>query len=118
VTVVLPNRARRYPLACAEDAGRIGLRVPLLEGELAPLSEADWPVLQSSANPSGGRDAARVQDVDPRIRMGVDMVLDGGELPGTASTVVSLVRYEEDGSYEVLRDGALPAGELAGRLGG
>jgi L-threonylcarbamoyladenylate synthase len=112
VTVVLPNRARRYPLACGEDAGRIGLRVPLLEGELAPLSEADWPVLQSSANPSGGRDAARVQDVDPRIRMGVDMVLDGGELPGTASTVVSLVGYEEDGSYEVLRPGALPSSAL------
>jgi L-threonylcarbamoyladenylate synthase len=118
VTAVLPNRARRYPLACGEDAGRIGLRVPLLEGELAPLAEADWPVLQSSANPSGGRDAARVQDVDPRIRMGVDMVLDGGELPGTASTVVSLVRYEEDGSYDVLRAGALPADELAARLGG
>ena len=112
VTVVLPNRARRYPLACGEDAGRIGLRVPLLEGELAPLSAADWPVLQSSANPSGGSDAARVQDVDPRIRMGVDMVLDAGELPGTASTVVSLVGYEEDGSYEVLRAGALPSSAL------
>jgi L-threonylcarbamoyladenylate synthase len=118
VTVVLPNRARRYPLACGDDAGRIGLRVPLLEGELAPLSEADWPVLQSSANPSGGSDAARVEDVDPRIRMGVDMVLDAGELPGTPSTVVSLVAYEQDGTYEVLREGALPKDELAERLGG
>jgi L-threonylcarbamoyladenylate synthase len=112
VTVVLPNRARRYSLASGDDAGQIGLRVPLLEGELAPLLEADWPVLQSSANPSGGRDAARVADVDPRIRMGVDMVLDAGELPGTPSTVVSLVAYEQDGSYEVLRPGALPSSAL------
>ncbi len=44
--------------------------------------------------------------------MGVDMVLDAGELPGTASTVVSLVGYEEDGSYEVLRAGALPSSAL------
>ena len=32
----------------------LGLRVPRLEGELAPLAEVSWPVLQSSANPSGG----------------------------------------------------------------
>ena len=112
VTAVLPNPERRYPLACADDPERIGLRVPLLEGELAPLAGADWPVLQSSANPSGGNDAARLDAVDPVIRAGVDMVLDGGELPGTASTGVSLVDYEQDGSYEVLRPGALPSSAL------
>ena len=48
--------------------------------------------------------------VDRRIRNGVDMVLDGGELPGIASTVVSLVDYEYDGGFEVLREGAVSAG--------
>ena len=49
----LPAGVRRRP-------GRIGLRVPPSRW-LAPLAEADWPVLQSSANPSGGprRRAAR-----------------------------------------------------------
>jgi L-threonylcarbamoyladenylate synthase len=112
VTAVLPNPARRYPLACADDPELIGLRVPLLEGPLAPLAAARWPVLQSSANPSGGADAASLDAIDPAIRAGVDLVLDAGELPGTPSTVVSLATYEEDGSYEVLRAGALPASAL------
>ena len=84
------------------------MRVPLLEGELAPLSAVSWPVLQSSANRSGGPDAARLADVDEELRAGVDLILDGGELPGTASTVVDLTSYEQDGSWEVAREGAVP----------
>ncbi len=76
-----------------------------------------WPVLQSSANPSGGPDARRLEDVEERIRRGVDLQLDGGELPGTPSTVVDLTGYEEDRSYEVLREGAVSAADLARRLG-
>jgi L-threonylcarbamoyladenylate synthase len=116
ITAVLRNRARRFPLACGPEPERLGLRVPLLEGELAPLRDASWPVLQTSANPSGAPEAASVSAVDPRIRDGVDMILDGGELPGTASTVVSLVEYEYDGGFEVLREGAVAAGEVAAAL--
>ena len=116
VTVVLPNRARRFPLACGPEPERLGLRVPALEGELAPLLEASWPVLQSSANPSGGPDAASVDAVDARIRAGVDVALDAGELPGTASTVVSLVEFEDEGGFDVMREGALASSEIAALL--
>jgi L-threonylcarbamoyladenylate synthase len=112
VTLLLPNPARRFPLACGPAPDRLGLRVPALEGALAPLRGMRWPVLQSSANPSGGADASRLEDVDPRIREAVDLELDAGELPGTPSTVVDLTRYEAEGAYEVLREGAVPAGEL------
>jgi L-threonylcarbamoyladenylate synthase len=108
VTVVLPNPARRYPLACGPEPERVGLRVPRLEGELAPLSAMGWPVLQSSANRSGGPDPRRVEDVDARVREGVDLVLEAGELPGTPSTVVDLSSYEETGEWSVLREGAVP----------
>jgi L-threonylcarbamoyladenylate synthase len=113
VTTVLPNPARRYPLACGPVPERIGLRVPRLTGALAPLAGARWPVLQSSANPSGGADARRLADVDERIRARVDMQLDGGTLPGTPSTVVDLGDYEESGDYRVLREGAVSALEIA-----
>ncbi|HLM25763.1 MAG TPA: Sua5/YciO/YrdC/YwlC family protein [Thermoleophilaceae bacterium] len=112
LTLVLPNPARRYPLACGPAPDRIGLRVP----DVPALAEARWPVLQSSANPAGGPDARRLEDVDERIRRAVDLQLDGGELPGTPSTVVDLSGYEDGGAYVVLREGALSAGELAGRL--
>jgi L-threonylcarbamoyladenylate synthase len=62
-------------------------------------------VLQSSANASGGPDARRLADVPEAIRAGADLVLDGGELPGTPSTVVDLRRFEETGEWTVLRAG-------------
>lgn len=116
LTVVLPNPARRYPLACGPEPEKLGLRVPSLEGELAPLAAMAWPVLQSSANRSGGPDARRVEDIDERVRDDVDLVLDAGELHGTPSTVVDLSSYEESGDWSVLRDGAVPQSAIAQRL--
>jgi L-threonylcarbamoyladenylate synthase len=111
LTLLLPNPTRRFPLASGPE-GRLGLRVPRLEGQLAPLAGVDWPVLQSSANRSGAADARRVADVDERIRAGVDLILDGGELPGTPSTVVDLSSYELDGTFAVVREGAVPRGTV------
>ena len=112
LTLVLPNPARRFPLACGPEPERLGLRVP----DLPLLAEVSRPVLQSSANPSGGADARRIADVDERIRRGVDLVLDGGELPGTPSTVVDLSDYEQSGGYEILREGAMPTEQVAAAL--
>ena len=108
LTLLVPNPARRYPLACGPEPERLGLRVPRLEDHLAPLAAVTWPVLQSSANRSGEPEARRVADVDEKLRAGVDLILDGGELPGTPSTVVDLSPYERDGSWEVVREGAIP----------
>ena len=113
LTLVLPNPARRYPLACGPEPERLGLRVPALEGGLAPLASIGWPVLQSSANRSGEPDARRVADIDERVRAGVDLVLDAGELPGTPSTVVDLSLYEESGDWSVLREGAVERAVVA-----
>ena len=112
VTLVVPNPERRYPLACGPDPERLGIRVPRLTGALAPLGAASWPVLQSSANASGGPDARSVEGVEAAIRAGVDMILDGGELPGTASTVVDLSEYEEGGRFRIAREGAVPSADI------
>jgi len=116
VTLVLPNPARRYPLACGPVPERIGLRVPALNGALAPLAAARWPVLQSSANRSGEADARSLANVDERVRTAVDMQLDGGELPGTPSSVVDLGGYEHTREWVLLREGAVPADALAAAL--
>jgi L-threonylcarbamoyladenylate synthase len=116
LTLVLPNPAHRYPLACGPEPERLGLRVPLLDGELAPLCEVGWPVLQSSANRAGEPDARRLTEIDDRVRAGVDLVLDAGALPGTPSTVVDLSSYEADGDWTVLREGAVAAGEVEALL--
>ena len=116
LTLVLPNPSRRYALASGAHPERLGVRVPRLEGALAPLAAVGWPVLQSSANRAGAADAQRVADIDERIRAGVDLVLDAGELPGTPSTVVDLTGYERDGEWRLLREGAVPPGDIDARL--
>ena len=75
-----------------------------------------WPVLQSSANPSGGADARRLEDVDLCIRELVDAELDAGELPGIASTVVDLSSYEQSGEFALLREGAVPRADVEAAL--
>ena len=117
VTLLLPNPARRFPLACGPNQDVLGLRVPELTGALAPLAGVRWPVLQSSANPSGGPEARRIGDVDERIRAGVDLVLDGGDLPGTPSTVVDLTGFHENGRWEIAREGAVTAHAIRDALG-
>jgi len=117
VTVLVPNPAHRFPLACAGDPGTLGLRVPALSDRLAALGAVRTPLLQSSANHAGGPDPVRLSDVPPDIRAGVDLVVDGGPLPGVASTVVDLRRWETDGSRPVRRPGAVSEAELERRLG-
>ena len=116
VTAIVPNPAGRYPLACGPEPAKLGLRVPRLDGALEPLAAVRWPVLQSSANRSGGSDVRRLADVEPAVAGGVDLALDGGELAGTASTVVDLTAYEDGGAHVVLREGAVSAEAVAAAL--
>jgi L-threonylcarbamoyladenylate synthase len=97
----LSERARRLlpgPITVVLADGR-GIRVP--DGQRL----ASVPVLQTSANPSGGPDPRRLEDVDPGIRAAVDLEIEGGELPGTPSTVVDLSGEE----LRIVREGAVSA---------
>jgi L-threonylcarbamoyladenylate synthase len=107
VTVVVANPERRYPLACGEDPERLGVR--LIEG---PLDGVRCAVLQTSANRSGEPAPRAVGEVAPEILEGADLVIDGGELPGTASTVVDVSTLDSSGEWRVLREGALSRNEL------
>ncbi|HWI73896.1 MAG TPA: Sua5/YciO/YrdC/YwlC family protein [Baekduia sp.] len=116
VTLLLPNPARRYPLACGPDLDTLGLRVPALAPTAAALGAVRWPVLQSSANPAGGADARRLEDIPPAIRDEADLILDAGELDGTASTVIDLRRFEAAGTWDVIREGAVASSCVAATL--
>ncbi|MBV9804958.1 MAG: Sua5/YciO/YrdC/YwlC family protein, partial [Solirubrobacterales bacterium] len=97
VSVLVPNPAGRFPLACGGDLATLGIRVP----NVPALAGARCAVLQSSANHAGGPDPRRLADVPALLRAAVDLTLDGGELPGTPSTVIDLRRYEEEGEWSV-----------------
>jgi L-threonylcarbamoyladenylate synthase len=102
----LPDAARKLlpgPVTVILADGR-GIRVP----DQPLLRDVRVPILQTSANPSGGRDPCRLADVDPAIRAGVDLEIDGGELPGTPSTVVDLSGDEP----RIVREGAVPGDRI------
>lgn len=111
VTLVLANPRHRYPLACREDPERLGVR--LIEG---PLAGAMCPIFQTSANLSGEPAPSRFGDVPAAILDAVELAIDGGELTGLPSTVVDVASIEGDGSWRVLRQGALSEGDLVAAL--
>jgi L-threonylcarbamoyladenylate synthase len=111
VTLVIANPQRRYPLACRQDPERLGIR--LIGG---PLAGTMCPVFQTSANLSGEPAPGRFEDMPESIVAGADLAIDGGELPGLPSTVIDIASIDEDGSWRILRDGAVSPGDVASAL--
>ncbi|HEX6457066.1 MAG TPA: Sua5/YciO/YrdC/YwlC family protein [Solirubrobacterales bacterium] len=111
VTLVVANPQRRYPLACRQDPERLGIR--LIGG---PLAGTMCPVFQTSANLSGEPAPGRFEDVPRSIVEGADLAIDGDELPGLPSTVIDVASIDEDGSWRILRDGALSPGDVTSAL--
>jgi L-threonylcarbamoyladenylate synthase len=115
VTLLLPNPRGRFPLAAgaAGEGDALGVRIPLVPR----LQAVRLVVLQSSANHAGGPDATTLTEVPEDIRAKADLVLDAGPLPGTPSTVIDLTAYEDACEWSVVREGAVPAPEVARSLG-
>ena len=110
-TLVLPNPARRFPTLAGSRPETLGVRVPVFAGEATEVMRVVGAVGATSANPSGGREPRSVEELDPQIRAGVASIVDGGELPGTPSTVLDLTSDDP----VVLREGAVPAAEALAR---
>ena len=101
-TLVLPNPARRFGWLSGSLPETIGVRVPALVGPTAEVVDRLGVIVATSANLPGGPDPRRLDEVPAQIRAGVAAALDGGELPGTPSTVIDLTGTEP----VILRAGA------------
>jgi L-threonylcarbamoyladenylate synthase len=112
LTLVLPNPAGRLPWLAGVRPDTIGVRIPEAVGVAAELLGRVGAIAATSANLHGGPDPRRLADVPREILDAVDAVIDGGELPGTPSTVVDLTGPEP----RVLREGAVPAAEALARV--
>lgn len=109
MTLILP------PLAPGEPP--LGLRVPWLMPECRELATIPGFVVQTSANISGEPAVARFEQIDARIRDGVDLAFDVGRLRGKPSAVADLSRYESDGTWSYLRPSKRRLGRLVEVLG-
>lgn len=95
VTVVLPAKSC-LPAILTGGTGLIGIRWPDHEVALAIIARLDSPITATSANISDEIPPTRPEDV----YVPNDYLVDGGELPGTPSTVVDLT------TRRILRKGA------------
>ena len=87
--------------------GSVGVRVPNLPLPTAEIVRKVGFVAAKSANLSGGVDPRRIEDIPQQIRAACGAIVDGGELPGIASTVLDVSGDEP----RVLREGAGPLPE-------
>ena len=96
----------------------LGVRVPAWPATARALGELPFPLLASSANPSGGVAPRSVDEVDGGLLAACDLVLDAGPVSGEASTIVDLSLYASDGSWRILRRGAIDEKGVAALLAG
>jgi L-threonylcarbamoyladenylate synthase len=114
LTLVLPNPGRRFAWLNAARPEALGVRVPPLDGPGGEVLAALRVIVATSANLPGRPDPRRLEEVPAAIRDAAGAVIDGGELPGTPSTVVDLT----GDAPVILREGAVRADEVRARLGG
>jgi L-threonylcarbamoyladenylate synthase len=110
-TLVLPNPARRFRWLTGDRPETIGVRVPELAGDAREVLSRVGAVVATSANRPGEPEPRRLEDVPEEV-LAACVALDGGELPGTPSTVLDCTGPEP----VVLREGAVPAAEALARL--
>jgi L-threonylcarbamoyladenylate synthase len=112
LTLVVPNPAQRFRWLTGTTPDALGIRVPDLPGTTREAVASVGAVVATSANLPGSPDPRRLEDVPQEIRARAAAAVDGGEVPGTPSTVVDLTGLEP----RVLREGAVPAAEVLRRL--
>lgn len=111
-TLVLANPGGSMPWLAGGRPDTIGVRIPALDGPGRDLLQRVGALAATSANLPGGVDPRRLEDVPPELLSGVAAALDGGELPGSPSTVLDCTAPEP----VVLREGAVAAAEALARV--
>ena len=113
-TLILPNPARRYRWLTGANPDVLGVRVAGLSGPGSQVLAKVGAVVATSANAPGGPDPARLEDVPAVLRSGVAAAVDGGELPGTPSTVIDFTGLEP----RIVREGPASGADAIDRAGG
>jgi L-threonylcarbamoyladenylate synthase len=109
LTVAVPAIPGKLPPQVVAPDGTVGVRVPNHSVALVLAQRCGGAMAVTSANVSGQPPATHPEDIDPALAARLDLVLDGGiARGGLASTVIGL----RDATITLIREGAIPAGEL------
>ena len=112
-TLILPNPGLRFRWLTGSSPETIGVRVPELAGPGGEVLARVGAIAVTSANLPGGPDPRTLAEVPDELRAAADALVDGGELPGTPSTVIDFTGRDP----VVLRDGAASAADALRTVG-
>lgn len=113
LTIIVPA-ASHLPLKVTANTGNVALRVPAAEIPLAVVRAAGIPITATSANLSGAAECTTAEQVRDQLKDRIPLIVDGGKSPRSVPSTI--VHFTDDGSWSVLREGAIPAKEVAEAL--
>jgi L-threonylcarbamoyladenylate synthase len=113
LTMIVPA-ASHLPLKVTANTGNVALRVPAAEIPLAVVRAAKIPITATSANLSGATECTTAEQVREQLEDRISMIVDGGVSPRTISSTI--VHFREDGTWQILREGAIPAKDIVEAL--
>lgn len=113
LTIVL-KASDKFPADFLGAGASIGIRLPDLPWLRKLVGETGIPITATSANISGEREVARIEEVRETFYGKVDLIVDGGKTRGNLpSTVIDLTSEDP----KILREGAIPRSQLREYLG-
>jgi len=105
----------RLPLKVTANTGNVALRVPNAEVPLAIIRSAGVPITATSANLHGEMECTSAMAVRDQLGDCLSIIVDGGLAPGAMPTTI--VDLTSDGSWRLLRHGAIPEEQIVELLG-
>jgi L-threonylcarbamoyladenylate synthase len=111
-TLILANPAHRYRWITGAAPETIGVRVPELPDPADRVLSQVGCVVATSANLPGAREPRRIDEIPHELLEQVAAVVDGGELPGTPSTIIDFTGDKP----RVIREGAAPSADAIDRV--
>lgn len=100
----------RLPLKVTGNTGRVALRWPDSPVVGALIDAVESPITGTSANLSGQPSCTNAQQIVEQLDDRLPLILDAGDTGGALASTI--VRVEEDDSWFVAREGALPESEI------
>ena len=106
---IVTDASNRVPLKVTANTGKVALRWPNSPVVEQLIAEFGGPVTGTSANVSGMPACANTEQLMAQLGLKLPLILDAGETGvGLPSTIIGL----NDGSWEILREGAIPIAEI------
>ncbi len=109
LTLVI-DASRKVPLKITGNTGRVAVRLPNAGIPVSLINTLGMPLTGTSANLAGMRECSSADEVETSMGDRVPLILDGGE--SGVSLPSTIVRVTQEG-WQVVRDGAIPAEQIA-----